>query len=372
MKLGPQLTFIGRTGVLFEGRELTFFGGNDYHRLSSHPDVVQAFVVAAQRYGLSSAGSRVTTANHPLYAQLEQRLAEFLGTEAVALCPAGWTSNSILAQSVARDYAAIFVDENAHASLVEAAKLTGLPLHRFKHRDASDLSDLSDKLLEPGERPLVLTDGVSPNTGHTAPIAEYLELARQYGGDVLADDCHGVGVLGATGKGSCEEAGLPPQSVFVTGTLSKAFGCFGGIIAGSEAVIERVRSSGPGFIGSTPVPLPIAAAAIRAIELLTEQPERISLLRSRTLAFKSEVRALGFAVSETASPISSITYRDEEKNRALYDLLLLRGLYPPFIDYPGSPPGGHFRFTLSSEHSDEQIANLLGALRSSRAAENTQ
>jgi 7-keto-8-aminopelargonate synthetase-like enzyme len=177
------------------------------------------------------------------------------------------------------------------------------------------------------------------------------------------DDCHGIGVLGATGKGSGEEAGLPPQSVLLTGTLSKAFGTFGGIVAGSAAMIERVRSTGPGFIGSTPIPLPVAATAIRAIELLSEQPERITMLRSRTLAFKAELRSLGFAVSETASPISSVTFLDAERNRKLYDLLLDHDIYPSFINYPGSPPGGHFRFTLSSEHTDEQIGRLLDALR---------
>jgi len=363
--LGPQLKFVGRTGVLFEGRELTFFGGNDYHRLSTHPEVIKTLVEAAWQFGLASAGSRMTTANHPLYVSLERQTASFLGVEAAAICPAGYMSNAVLVQAVARDYSVVFLEEKAHASLVEAAKLSGLPVRSFKHRDPSDLSDQCSKLLPAGDCPLVLTDGVFPNTGHLAPISDYVEIARRYSGDVLVDDCHGIGVLGAAGKGSCEEAGLPPQSAFVTGTLSKAFGCFGGFIAGSQALIERVRTQGPGFIGSTPIPLPVAAAAIRSTDLLTAEPERIALLRSRTIAFKAELRALGFAVSETASPISSVTFLDTDKNQALYDQLLSRGIYPSFINYPGCPPGGHFRFTLSSEHSDEQIESLLGALRSS-------
>jgi 7-keto-8-aminopelargonate synthetase-like enzyme len=361
--LGPPLTFIRRTHVLFEGRELSFFGGNDYHRLSSHPAVVNALVGAAQQYGLASAGSRMTTANHPLYLTLEHQIASFLGVEAAALCPAGYMSNSILVQAIARDYSALFLDEKAHASLVEAATLSGLPAHRFRHQSPDDLVDLCSRELRPGDRPLVLTDGVFPSTGHCAPIAAYVEIAQRYGGDVVMDDCHGIGVLGASGKGSSEEAGLPPQSAMVTGTLSKAFGCFGGIIAGSAALIERVHACGSGFIGSTPIPLPVAAAAIRAVELLTSEPERIARLRTRTLSFKSELRSLGFAVSETSSPISSVTFLDADRNGALYDLLLSQGIYPSFITYPGCPPGGHFRFTPSSEHSDEQIGGLLDVLR---------
>jgi glycine C-acetyltransferase/8-amino-7-oxononanoate synthase len=170
---GPELVFHGRTEVDYAGRTLTFFGGNDYHRLSSHPEVVQALTAAAQRHGLNSAGSRATTANHPLYLELERQAAAFLGTEAATVCASGYMSNAMLIQAVAGEFTTLFLDEIAHPSLAEAAKLTGLPSNRFRHCDPEDLALQCRTHLQAGDRPLVMTDGVFPNTGELAPLADY-------------------------------------------------------------------------------------------------------------------------------------------------------------------------------------------------------
>jgi glycine C-acetyltransferase/8-amino-7-oxononanoate synthase len=360
--LGPELTFVGRTGVLFEGRELTFFGGNDYHRLSSHPAVVHALTEAAVQYGLSSAGSRVTTANHPLYLALEAQLAAFLGAEAATICGVGYMSNAMLMQAVGGDFTILFLDETAHPSLAEAALLSGLKTVRFQHCEPEDLAAQCRMHLQAGDRPLVMTDGVFPNTGELAPLADYADVIRPYDGRIHIDDCHALGVIGLTGKGSWEEAGMDRALILQAGTMSKALGSFGGVVAGSRELIAAIHARSTVFIGSTALPLPMAAAATQAVTLLTSAPERIALLRKRTFAFKPALRALGFPVSEGASPICSVTFRDEAKNRVIYDLLLENDIYPSFINYPGCPPGGHFRFTLSSEHTEAQITLLQQTL----------
>ncbi len=361
---GPQLSFIGQTGVLFEGRELTFFGGNDYHRLSRHPEVMQALIEGAQRYGLNTSGSRVTTGNHPLYLQLEAKLAEFCGTEAATLLPAGYMSNAALLEAVVEEFTILFLDEKAHPSLREAATQSGRRVIVFRHYDPLDLMEHC-KRLDIADRPLLLTDGVTPNTGDLAPLSMYLTILSRWGGHVQVDDCHGLGVLGATGKGSWEAAGVSRERLYQTGTLSKAFGSFGGLVVGTHALIQAIQTRSMAFVGSTPLPLPVAAAALRSVELLTGSPERIAHLSERALAFKVFLRSLGFRAAAGASPICSVTFFDEARNQVLSQLLLANGLYPSFINYPGCPPGGHFRFTLSGAHTEAQLQALRTAIETS-------
>lgn len=359
---GPQLTFVGRTGVLFESRELTFFGGNDYHRLSRHPEVVQALIDGAQQFGLHPSGSRVTTGNHPLYGALEAKLAEFLGAEAATLLPAGYMSNAALLETTAGEFTLLFLDEKAHPSLREAAAQSGKRTVVFRHQDPEALSAQCALHLQSSDRPLLLTDGVTPNTGDLAPLAAYQEILRSWNGEIHIDDCHGMGVLGGTGKGSWEAAGLSREGIYQTGTLSKAFGGFGGVVVGTEPLMQSVRTRSMGFVGSTPMPLPVAAAALRAIEILAASPELVTQLSERVQSFKAFLRSLGFRAAAGGSPILSVTFFNEAHNQTLSQLLLANGIYPSFINYPGCPPGGHFRFTLSMAHTDAQVDALRTAI----------
>ncbi|HLK56898.1 MAG TPA: aminotransferase class I/II-fold pyridoxal phosphate-dependent enzyme, partial [Chthonomonadaceae bacterium] len=226
--IGPELEFVGQTGVLYEGQEYTFFGGNDYHRFSRHPEVVAALAEAVQRYGINCAGSRITTANHPLYLELEAKVAAFLGAEAAAVVSAGYLSATVLMQAVAAQYDVLFLDEIAHACLVDAAYQSGKRILRFRHRDCVQLKWRMEQTLPTGQKPLLLTDGVFASTGALAPLQEYVALMEAYGGKVLVDDAHGVGVLGLTGKGTWEEAGIGRDAILQSGTLSKGLGGFGG------------------------------------------------------------------------------------------------------------------------------------------------
>ncbi len=360
--LGPQLDFIGDTGVLFEGKEYTFFGGNDYHRFSRRPELLAAMAAAAERYGINTAGSRLTTANHPLYLELEARLAEFLGAEAAILCSAGYLSSSILVQGIAELYDVLFVDETAHGSLVDAAQQTGKSVERYSHADPDALGLLMRTTLSANQVPLILTDGIFASMGDIPPLAELTKLASRFGGKVVCDDAHAAGVIGELGQGSWEEAGISRDHIYQTGTLSKGLGGFGGFVAGSNADIARIRFHSRAFTGSTPPPLPIAAASIKALELLTSERYRITLLRERTRVVKQRLKAAGFAVAVGDAPICSVTYLNPHKNQLLCEKLRANGIFAAVIDYPGSPPGGHYRFTLSSAHSDNEINHFCSVL----------
>jgi 7-keto-8-aminopelargonate synthetase-like enzyme len=366
MPLGAELRFLDRTKVFFEGKDYVFFGGTDYHRLASHPEVIRAFQEAAEVEGLSCAGSRVTTGNHPLLPRLERRVAGFLGAGDAALCAAGYLANTVALEAVSADYQRFFLDTGAHASLATPADtLCRDQVHPFRDADPEDLARELKARLRPGEKPLVLTDGVVSGNGDLPPLMAYWELVRDLGGALVVDDSHGVATVGASGKGSPEQAGLPPEAFIQTGTFAKAFGVFGGLVAGRKGLADQVAARSRAFVGATPMPPPMAAAALCSIAILERNPAMITGLQARMLRIRERVAALGFKAGASPAPILSITHHDAKKNGRLASLLLEAGIYPTFINYPGCPPGGHFRFTFSSAHTDEEVERLIQSIASS-------
>ena len=200
--------------------------------------------------------------------------------------------------------------------------------------------------------------------GEIAPLKAYEEHVLRYNGRILVDDAHGVGVAGPTGKGSPEHERLGPESYVLAGTLSKGFGVYGGIVPGSRELIERIRRDSAAFIGSTSLPIPVAAAAARSVRWLRDNDHLVPELQQTSIELKTRLRALGFDIPDAPTPIVSVTFLDQERNAVLRDRLLAHGVYPPFINYPGAPPGGHFRFALSSAHTDEEIETLYDAIAS--------
>jgi 7-keto-8-aminopelargonate synthetase-like enzyme len=293
-------------------------------------------------------------------------VAGYFGCEAAVVVGSGYLANLVLLQAIGDGFTHLFADEAAHSSLVDAAGGLGRQLARFAHCDPGDLRSRLAASCTRSDRPLILTDGVFPARGEMPPLDQYARIAREFSGRVLVDDAHGVGVVGARGRGSLEVFGLTSDDCFLTGTLSKGFGTYGGIIPGSSALLERIRQKSSAFVGSTGLPLPLAAAAIASIDLLTADRDRIRGLQSAALAFKSELRDAGFEPPSSPAPIVSITHGDEERNRRLADLLLEGGIYPPFVNYPGAPQGGHFRFALSSAHRGADLGRLADAIIRSR------
>lgn len=363
MDLGPPLQFIGRLRVYHEGRKLLFFGGNDYHRLSQNPDVHRALMVTLDEQGLSLSGSRMTTANHVLYGELEEAIARFFASEAALLTPTGYAANTVLFQGLADEFDCIFLDERAHGSLTDASLCAGFQPVFYKTCDLDDLRQKLKERLKGKERPLIATDSIFASIGDTPPLEGLVAIAKEHDGMLILDDAHAVGVVGDNGKGSWSEWHLDREAIIQVGTLSKAFGTYGGFIIGSHGLVEKVRSSSRAFIGATPIPIPIAAAAKKAIEVLDRDADRILRLRDYALNAKKLLRSYGLPQFDSPSPILSVTLGDADLNHKFGDHLRDWGIFPSFIDYPGSPPGGHFRFTLSSAHSSMDIEALMESIR---------
>jgi 7-keto-8-aminopelargonate synthetase-like enzyme len=356
----PPLQQIDRTYVLQEGRKYSYFSGCDYYRLSSHPEVLRALSAAVRKFGLTVAASRLTTGNHELYRKLEQKLSAFFGTPSATVFSSGYVANLAVAQALAGDFDCALIDERAHTSLIDAASWLQCPVIRFRHRNVANAARVTGRRGKLS-RLILLTDGLFSHDGSIAPLKDYLDiLARD--SVVLVDDAHGAGVLGKSGQGTLEHAGVSRARVIQTITLGKAFGVYGGAILGSAAVRRRILAKSHLFVGNTPMPLPLVAAAIQALGTFRKDRSLRARLLANTHYVKARLREFGVPILETPSPIISVAPRGRREVAALSRRLRAARVYPPFIRYPGGSAGGHFRFALSSEHTRAQLNNLIEAL----------
>jgi 7-keto-8-aminopelargonate synthetase-like enzyme len=356
---GP-LQQIDRTYVRFRQRRLVYFSGCDYFRLASHPEVIAAVERGVREYGLNVAASRLTSGNHVLYGELEARLARFFGSESALLVSSGYLTNLVVAQALAGNFSHALIDENAHASLADAARLLDCPVLQFKSRDAEALAQAAHRCGRQSKL-IVLTDGMFPHDGSIAPLAEYLQVLSE-DALILVDDAHGAGVLGRRGKGTVERAGVDRRRLIQTVTLSKAFGAYGGAILGPAKLRQRILDRSRMFAGSTPLPLPIVSAALAAVRVLKTDRKMRQRLLLNAAHVKVALREAGLPLAEGCGPIVPMLPRDTNEVSRLRRSLLAAGIYPPFLRYPGRPASGFFRFVISSEHSQSQLDCLLGVL----------
>jgi 7-keto-8-aminopelargonate synthetase-like enzyme len=303
----------------------------------------------------------MTTGNHPLYVRLEAALARFFGAPAALLSGSGYAANLMVVQALRDHFSHILIDERAHVSLRDAARFFDGPVLPFQHRDVPDLARLLRRLRGTA-RPLVMTDGLFSQDGELAPLAAYMKILPPKG-MLLLDDAHAAGLLGATGRGSAEYAGVSRRRIIQSITLSKAFGCYGGAILCEAGLRDKIAETSAIFAGSTPLPLPLAIAALRATELVRSDPGLRCRLSRNVNYVKTALRARGLSVPNTPAPIVSIVPRSAVAVANMRRRLLSHGIFPSFIRYPGGPKDGHFRFIISSEHSQRQLDDLLEGLK---------
>ncbi len=362
--LAEPLQQVDRTFVVSGGRKLSYFGGCDYFRLSSHPAVLAAMREGLDRFGLNVAASRKTTGNHPLYEKLERALEAFFGVEAAVLVSNGYVANLVVTQALAGEFTHALIDERAHGSLFDAAALPGCPVLPFKHRDAADARRAA-RAAGHRARLLVLTDGLFSHSGQVAPLGDYLRLLPKHT-VLLVDDAHGAGTLGRLGRGTLEFLGVSEERIIQTVTFSKAFGVYGGAVLGSRRLRDRIVSRSRLFTGNTPLPLPLANAVLTALQVIRADARMRRRLLFNTRYVKAALRSAGFPVPDGPGPIAPIEPRDARHAESLRRRLLAHGIHPPLIRYPGGPASGYFRFAISSEHSAEQLdalARCIGTLK---------
>lgn len=360
VSLAPTLQQTDRTFVRHQGRKLIYFGGCDYFRLASHPEVLRALHEGTERFGLNVAASRTTTGNHALFIRLEKALAKFFGVERAALLSSGYTTNLAYAQTCAGRFTHALVDERTHHSPRDATSFLDCPLRPFRHRDVKHFCQQL-KSCGKSARPLVITDGLFSHDGSTAPLAEYL-AALPPRGMLLVDDAHGAGTLGRTGRGTPEVCGVRDARLVQTISLSKAFGVYGGAVLGGAEVIEAIQTRSRIFIGNTPPPLPLVNATLRSLQILRSDRSLRRRLHAHITRLKTRLRLAGLETPDNLSPLVAVVPRTARHADHTARKLRRAGIYPPLIRYSGGLPHGYFRFAISSEHTPTQLDILAEAL----------
>jgi 8-amino-7-oxononanoate synthase len=341
-----------------DGRRLLSFACNDYLNLTQHPAIKQAAIAAIEKYGAGSGASRLVTGNHPLYAELERRLARLKGTEAAVVFGSGYLANAgIVPVLIGRD-GLVLVDELAHACLWAGAQLSRGKVVAFRHNDVAHADALLAEHRAQHDRALILTDGVFSMDGDLAPIEELATLATRHDAWLMSDDAHGLGVLGG-GRGSRFANGAAADVPLQMGTLSKAIGAYGGYLCASEPVIDLMRNRARTLIYSTGLPPAVVAAAIAALDLIEREPGFAALPVKKAKTFTRLTN-----LPDAQSPIVPLIIGGENETMAASRLLAEEGFLAPAIRPPTVPDGtSRLRLTFTAGHPDAEVERLAGLVR---------
>ncbi len=348
-----------------DGRPVVQFSSNNYLGLATHPRVLRAAEEALKRYGAGSGASRLISGTQTPHYHLENSIAKFKGAEGALVYGAGILANLGLLPCLASDKDIILLDKSVHASLYDGARLSGAEVRRFPHGDLARLEDTLKQVAGlAGRRVLVVVEAVYSMDGDILPLPSLLALSEKYGAMLVVDEAHSTGVLGSGGKGILEHFSLPwhPNLVLV-GTLSKALGTLGGFVAGPADLVSWLKNSSRSFIFATALPGLCAAAADEALSVIQDEPERVARLWKNRHILANGLAALGWDLGRSATPILPIAVGSAAQAVSLQQHLWDLGYYVPAIRPPTVPAGAcRLRITVTSEHREDHITGLLGAL----------
>ena len=346
------------TGAAQHGRELESFSCNDYLGLSQHPDVIAASVEATRRYGVGAGSSRLVNGNHPLYAELERKLATLKGTDDAVVFGSGYLTNVGTIPALVGNADLILLDELCHSCLLAGAELSGARVVEFRHNDVEHASALLREQRARHRHCLVVTDGVFSMEGDLAPLPDLAALGLEHDAWLMSDDAHGLGVVG-DGRGSSCAHGARVDVPLQMGTLSKAAGAYGGYLCASASVIELVRNRARSFVYSTGLPPGTIAAASRALDIIGSDLELVRRPVALARLFTTEL-----GLRDAQSPIVSVVLGSAERALRATDELKLAGFLVPAIRPPTVPAGtSRLRFTFSAAHREDRVRALAAAVR---------
>ena len=348
----------GALTVERDGRRLLSFSCNDYLNLTQHPAIKAAAVAAIERYGLGSGSSRLVTGNHPLYADLEARLARLKGTEAACVFGSGFLANTGIIPALIGPDDLVLLDELSHACLWAGARLARATVLAFRHNDVGHAEELLRSHRAHHPRVLIATDGVFSMDGDLAPLLELGHLARRYDAWLLSDDAHGIGVVGG-GRGSTFAGARPADVPLQMGTLSKAIGAYGGYLCASRPVIELMHNRARTLVYSTGLPPSVVAGALAALDLIESDPAYAALPLAKARAF---TRRAG--LPEAQSPIVPIILGSAQAALAEARRLEENGFLAVAIRPPTVPEGtARLRLAFTAAHPDDAITRLADLVR---------
>ncbi|MCG3133525.1 MAG: 8-amino-7-oxononanoate synthase [Planctomycetes bacterium] len=345
--------------VVIDGRRFIMIGSNNYLGLTHHPAVKKASMDAIERYGTGCTGSRFLNGTLDIHVELERRLAAFFRKEACITVSTGFQANLTAISTLAGKNDVILCDRENHASIFDGCRLSFAELRKFRHSDMEDL-ERQLKSLPPDAGKLIVTDGVFSMKGDLCDLPSIVRLAREHGARVMVDDAHGVGVLGANGRGTCEHFGLEDEVDVVVGTFSKSFACLGGFVAAKADVVDYVKHTGRPLIFSASMTPASAACALAALDVIESEPVRRERLWNHVERMQKAFVALGYDVAASRSAILPIPIGGDPETFRFWRSLHDEGVFANPVVSPAVPPGeGMIRTSYMATHTDEELDRVL-------------
>ncbi len=345
--------------VIINGRRVLMFGSNCYTGLVNDPRIKEAAIEATRKYGTGCAGSPFLNGTLDLHKQLEARIAEYIGKEDVMIYSTGFGVNLgvVSALTGREDY--ILWDEQDHASIIEGRRLSFSQSLKYKHNDMESLEKQLQRC-EPDKIKLIVTDGVFSMEGDVANLPKIVELAKKYNATVMVDEAHSIGVFGEGGRGICNHYGLTDDVDLVMGTFSKSFASLGGFIATDKEITNFLRHHSRSYIFTASITPASTAAALKAIDLMIEEPERQENLWKLTNLALDGFRSRGFEIGNTSTPIIPLYIRDNFKTFAITRDLFDQGIFVnPVVSPAVAPHDTLIRFSLMATHTEAQVEEAL-------------
>ncbi|WP_333694058.1 glycine C-acetyltransferase [Flavobacterium sp.] len=346
------------------GEKVLNFCANNYLGLSSHPEVVQAAKNALDSHGFGMSSVRFICGTQDIHKELEQKIAQFYGTEDTILYAAAFDANGGVFEPLLGEEDAIISDSLNHASIIDGVRLCKAARYRYENNNMADLEQQLIKANQEGRRfKLIVTDGVFSMDGLVAPLDKICDLADKYDALVMVDECHAAGFIGATGKGTLEAKGVMGRVDIITGTLGKALGgAMGGYTTAKKEIIEILRQRSRPYLFSNSLAPSIVGASLKVFELLEKDTKLRDQLEWNTNYFKNGMKAAGFDIIEGDSAIVPVMLYDAKLSQVMADELLKKGIYVIGFFFPVVPKGkARIRVQLSAAHTQEHLDKAIKA-----------
>ncbi len=350
------------TEVVIHGKKYIMIGSNNYVGLTNHPKVKEAAIEAIRKYGTSCTGSRFLNGTLDLHLELEERLAKYVQMEAALVYSTGFQANLGSIPAVMDREDIIVTDKEVHASIIDGVRMAKVQKHvhtrYFKHNDMADFEKVM-KGLPPEPAKLVIVDGVFSMGGDIAPLPEIIPICKKYGARLMVDDAHSLGVLGG-GRGTGPHFGLQKDVDLVMGTFSKSFASVGGFIAGPKEAVHWIQIFSRPFIFSASLPPSNAATVLACLDVLEQEPERVERVNKVAERMRDELRAMGYNIGTTQTPIIPIIIGDMMKTMQAWKVFFEAGIYTNVALPPAVPPElSLLRTSYMATHTDEQLEKIL-------------
>lgn len=347
------------TEVQIDGKTLIMVGSNNYLGLTQHPRVKKAAALALEKFGSGCTGSRFLNGTLTLHVELEEKLADFMGSEGALVFSTGFQTNLGTISTIAGKDDIIYTDRSNHACILDGARLSFGRIVKFKHDNMRDLERLLSASNERNGK-LIVVDGVFSMEGTLSPLPEIVRLAKEYEARVMVDDAHAVGVFGANGRGTSEHFGLEDDVDIVMGTFSKSFGSLGGFIATNARVIDYIKHHSRALIFSASMPPAAVGSVIAALEIIQEEPERRARLWEIVRKMKSAFDELGFDTCGSQSPVVPIVIGEMMDTFAFWKKLFENGVFANAAIPPAVSPGRSLiRTSYMATHTDEELNRVI-------------